>query len=546
MGPAFLAPAKINLTLEVLARRDDGYHGVRSVMVPLDFGDEISVTPSDAFEFTCSRSELEGDANLVVRALRALGDLPRFRVALRKRIPVAAGLGGGSSDAAAVLRAAMGGAFGPPPAVGWLRIARALGSDVPFFLAGTGRPRRGDGGAGHSARGAASLVCRYRQTASGRRDGGGIRSSRPPPAGAPSAQRVRLNRHDFGFATRRLRRRRGLASERLPRTDCVACAPGCRRAGRACIRGSAAPAAGRLRLLRLRARANANAGRKPAGAARPPGKLRSLRYRLRAYSGLAIVTPIPAVVLAGGPVDALAKRQPGAPNKAFVEIGGMTLVARVLTALRAAPAIGRIVAVAPPALRDHPGLALADELRPDGPRITESLRNGLAGFPGDDAVLIVASDLPILTVAAIEDFVARVAVPRCRRHLWMRRKTDPPRPVPAKFRHTWARLRDGTFCGGGIVALKPRTLPLLERFLERLGAARKRPLAPCIAFRLGRAGTLRSSGVLRSRKPRIARKRSLALPSARSFRPLPKPASTSIASPTSHSPRNCVAAARPV
>ncbi len=145
MGPAFLAPAKINLTLEVLARRDDGYHGVRSVMVPLDFGDEISVTPSDAFEFTCSRSELEGDANLVVRALRALGDLPRFRVALRKRIPVAAGLGGGSSDAAAVLRAAMGGAFGPPPAVGWLRIARALGSDVPFFLAGTGALVEGTG-----------------------------------------------------------------------------------------------------------------------------------------------------------------------------------------------------------------------------------------------------------------------------------------------------------------------------------------------------------------------------------------------------------------
>lgn len=42
--------------------------------------------------------------------------------------------------------------------------------------------------------------------------------------------------------------------------------------------------------------------------------------------------------------------------------------------------------------------------------------------------------------------------------------------------HTWARMRDGTFCGGGIVALKPRVLPMLERFIERLGAARKRPL----------------------------------------------------------------------
>ncbi|HEY1655159.1 MAG TPA: 4-(cytidine 5'-diphospho)-2-C-methyl-D-erythritol kinase [Candidatus Tumulicola sp.] len=145
MSPAFLAPAKINLTLEVLARRDDGYHGVRSVMVPLDFCDEISVEPSDRFAFSCSRGDLEDDDNLVVRALRALGDLPPARVALHKRIPVAAGLGGGSSDAAAVLRAAMEGAFGRRPAEDWLQIARGLGSDVPFFLAGTGALVEGTG-----------------------------------------------------------------------------------------------------------------------------------------------------------------------------------------------------------------------------------------------------------------------------------------------------------------------------------------------------------------------------------------------------------------
>lgn len=145
MAPAFLAPAKINLTLEVLARRDDGYHGIRSVMVPLDLADELAVETSDRFEFACDRPELEGEDNLAVRALRALGELPRSRVELRKRIPTQGGLGGGSSDAGAILRAAMAGVFGPPPAADWMNVARELGSDVPFFLAGTGALVEGTG-----------------------------------------------------------------------------------------------------------------------------------------------------------------------------------------------------------------------------------------------------------------------------------------------------------------------------------------------------------------------------------------------------------------
>jgi 4-diphosphocytidyl-2-C-methyl-D-erythritol kinase len=139
------APAKINLTLEVLARRADGYHGVRSLMVPLELADELAIEPSDQFSFKCSRRELEGERNLAVAALRALGELPRMRVELRKRIPVQAGLGGGSSDAAAILRAAMEGAFGPLPHYDWMRVARTLGSDVPFFLAGTAALVEGTG-----------------------------------------------------------------------------------------------------------------------------------------------------------------------------------------------------------------------------------------------------------------------------------------------------------------------------------------------------------------------------------------------------------------
>jgi GTP:adenosylcobinamide-phosphate guanylyltransferase len=182
-----------------------------------------------------------------------------------------------------------------------------------------------------------------------------------------------------------------------------------------------------------------------------------------------------ALVLAGGPQDSVARLQPGAPNKAFVEIGELTLVGRVLTALRGSPALTRVVVVTPPSMRGHRDLALADEMRPDGARITESLRNGLAGFDPDRDVLIVASDLPVLTPAAVEDFIrgvdalgADVVYGCVERQVHLRRFPEVP--------HTWARMHDGTFCGGGIVAIKPRALPMLERFIERLGAARKNPL----------------------------------------------------------------------
>ena len=182
-----------------------------------------------------------------------------------------------------------------------------------------------------------------------------------------------------------------------------------------------------------------------------------------------------AVVLAGGPVDALAQRQPGAPNKAFVEIGGKTLAARVLDALRASSSVGRIVVVAPLEVRGRADLAAADEIRPDGRRITDSLRNGLAGFDPDAAVLVVASDLPVLTVAAIDDFVARANALGADVIYGCVERGVHVAKFPA-VPHTWARMRDGTFCGGGIVAMKPRALPLLERFIERLGAARKHPI----------------------------------------------------------------------
>ena len=182
-----------------------------------------------------------------------------------------------------------------------------------------------------------------------------------------------------------------------------------------------------------------------------------------------------ALVLAGGPHDELAAYTPGAPNKAFVEINGATLVERTLRALRSSPSIGRIVVVAPLASHGSAALALADEVRPDGVRIRDSLRSGLAGQDPSTDLLISASDLPVLTPKAIDDFVSRARAVNADLTYGCLEKSTHMAAYP-EAPHTWAHLRDGDYCGTGFITLKPRVWPALERVIERLGEARKNPL----------------------------------------------------------------------
>ncbi len=137
-------PAKINLTLEVLDRRADGYHTIRTVMVPLELADELKIYPSAAFTFRCSDPHIETHDNLAVRAARAVASKLDVALELDKHIPMQAGLGGGSSDAAGVLLAATRGTFGAVDA-DWIAVARELGSDVPFFLVESGALVEGTG-----------------------------------------------------------------------------------------------------------------------------------------------------------------------------------------------------------------------------------------------------------------------------------------------------------------------------------------------------------------------------------------------------------------
>lgn len=126
-----LAPAKINLGLEVLGRRPDGFHEIRSILAAVSLFDRIDIAPADEFSLMTNDSSLNEADNLALRAALALGK--PISIALRKRIPAAAGLGGASSDAASVLR----GVSILHPGIleqSLHEAARALGSDVPFFL----------------------------------------------------------------------------------------------------------------------------------------------------------------------------------------------------------------------------------------------------------------------------------------------------------------------------------------------------------------------------------------------------------------------------
>jgi 4-diphosphocytidyl-2-C-methyl-D-erythritol kinase len=136
------APAKINLSLRVLGKRPDGFHDLRTVLVPITLADELRIEVLDDrtghLEFTCSDTTLPNDGtNLVVRGLGLLPQpLPGLRVHLEKRVPHGAGLGGGSSDAAAAM-AAVNALLPQPLSFTELCAAAAqLGSDVPFFLYG--------------------------------------------------------------------------------------------------------------------------------------------------------------------------------------------------------------------------------------------------------------------------------------------------------------------------------------------------------------------------------------------------------------------------
>ncbi len=147
------APAKINLTLRVLGRRADGYHDIESLVAFAGVGDALTFTPGEDLALTVGgpTAAAAGDVadNLVLKAAHALAErvagLRLGRFTLSKRLPVAAGLGGGSADAAAALRLLARANALAPDDPNLVQAARATGADVPVCLDPRTRRMRGIG-----------------------------------------------------------------------------------------------------------------------------------------------------------------------------------------------------------------------------------------------------------------------------------------------------------------------------------------------------------------------------------------------------------------
>ncbi len=134
-------PAKINLLLHVKGKREDGYHEIVTVMQAIDLYDELLIEKADNLELICTSPDIPSDENnLVYKAAVKLREFTGInegaRISLKKNIPVAAGLGGGSSDAAAAL-SGLNRLWGLGLTVETLcGLGREIGSDIPFFLGG--------------------------------------------------------------------------------------------------------------------------------------------------------------------------------------------------------------------------------------------------------------------------------------------------------------------------------------------------------------------------------------------------------------------------
>lgn len=141
MSVTLVAPAKVNLYLAVGDERPDGFHGLDTVFMALDLGDEVAVRPAERLSLVCEPAvDVPDEANLAWRAAVAMGEAfgrpSGFALHVTKRVPAGSGLGGGSADAAAVIAAlaSMWGAAADDPRL--MAVASSLGADAAFPLLG--------------------------------------------------------------------------------------------------------------------------------------------------------------------------------------------------------------------------------------------------------------------------------------------------------------------------------------------------------------------------------------------------------------------------
>lgn len=177
-----------------------------------------------------------------------------------------------------------------------------------------------------------------------------------------------------------------------------------------------------------------------------------------------------AIVLAGGRDPSLG---PGIPNKAFLTIEGRTLLSYVVEALQGGRDIGRIAVVGPTEeLRRHVPSGVL--VVPDANAIMENVGTAIEALKPEDPVLVLASDIPLVTSAVIGEFLAACAKERADGYYPIVPREVMERRFPGA-RKTYVKLTDGAFCGGSVLYFYPQVFPQVRPFVERLLVARKQP-----------------------------------------------------------------------
>lgn len=192
-----------------------------------------------------------------------------------------------------------------------------------------------------------------------------------------------------------------------------------------------------------------------------------------------------AVVLAGGVDRGGLAAETGVMHRPLLDIGGRPMIQRVLASVRGASSVGRVALVAPDPVQGAVGDEAVDVRVAAGDVFIENIQRGVAAVdPGSDRVLVLTGDLPLVTPAAINDFVQQSLAARADVTYPIIPEQSCERQFPGA-RRTYVRLREGTYTGGNGVVLTRHFVASQWQLIERLYAARKNPVKLAAMFGLG-------------------------------------------------------------
>jgi len=185
---------------------------------------------------------------------------------------------------------------------------------------------------------------------------------------------------------------------------------------------------------------------------------------------------VDVLVLAGGSLERELAGAVDVPHKSLIALGGKTMIERIFDALEGSSLVRNIALVEHAAGFPEEVRRRATTVVGGGASMLASLAAGLAAFEEEpERVLVLACDLPFLTTPALEDWVKRCERREAEVHYCFVSRVLSEKLYPS-LRHTWVRLKDGTFCGGGAVLITPGAVARARAAMESLTASRKQPL----------------------------------------------------------------------